>query len=1002
MSDSDGDDKTGVFKFQKTRFVEKKLQVQMPSGKIYGPYARLEVLTFIQKKKIRGEEKILLEGETSWRPIASDTEFYDAILVVLSGKNLNLDAHIRDSSAFIDSKEKPKHSKSGTRTEQLDRQEDPEFSEKTRITNSPLKTNPARDSSANSFPEGPEDFLAPAAFGEVPGFNLPPPLKGNASNKKSREPKKATNFLKTALIIALLVMGSMLLLKKSKPKRPVQNTAPSSLEHALQVTSAPNYTRILRNQLGKLSIESMTLPVGVQKSEGWNHEVPEYTLNGIKLISKIKKSLELKVSDESLKSSFWVQLSSDFQLLGIRVQVVDIKLGQKIESIGKKIQKDLDEKKLISADEKILIDAYRAHSLGDWLRVETLAKQSTQPILKWLLEDSLWWSSWGNKEKNPLPFPKYLEKDPELDISTRIRQAFRAKDSNILGWLQHLANVEPASPLLWLSSAELSWRNSKTVQVQSTYRDFTIGIGSLVLYPPSIQLAYWGEFSEFLKNFARVETHSRALKNIELLSKGGIGSAPKGAWWDLEDPGLLAREIADDILAKSKHETLSDRDRAALMVLGSSLVEGTPYLFVVGQHLALAQKWNEAEKLFRQMIALAPQEEDGYFGLVWSLAEQFRFVEAEDAFDEMVSRTKDAKFYLRTEGLLHYLGRDYEEAHRLLSEAIDRNPNDSWAHYFKASAFEVTKDYYKCVQAGNLANLHAKGELSLFVESLLAKCQVYGSIGTQKTLGKLGDLVDRHPQDVHLRVLLVELLQYSSLPQDALERVNEGLEKLPYSPDMHIAAGDLLFARSNYPKALEYYTAAARLDPNSADGWIKIAKVMEQEQKYLLAAQNYVSASKAQPDYPEIYLFAARAFDKAGKVDEAAKYYSEEIEYRPESIAPFVEAAEFLLKNNAPQKVPELYQQFKGGYENDPRALIRLAQAYFVMGDVDSAKSYASRAVAQAQDDPQMNLKLAVILDGAGEYGLAKRYYFKYLELSPAASDADSLREKLGRPPYSN
>jgi len=41
-------------------------------------------------------------------------------------------------------------------------------------------------------------------------------------------------------------------------------------------------------------------------------------------------------------------------------------------------------------------------------------------------------------------------------------------------------------------------------------------------------------------------------------------------------------------------------------------------------------------------------------------------------------------------------------------------------------------------------------------------------------------------------------------------------------------------------------------------------------------------------------------------------------------------------------------------------------------------------------------------LEGAGDYGLAKRYYLKYLELSPAASGEESLREKIGRPPFSN
>ncbi len=991
MSSSDGDDKTGVFKADRTRVVLKKLQVQMPSGKIYGPYSRFEIFTFIQKKKIRGEEKILVEGETVWRPIASDTEFFDAIHDVLSGKSIDLKSKKQEESIFSDSNDKTKVSRSGTQTEAFSAGENTEFLERTRITQSPRK----------AYQSKPEEAEAPQVSTKAPNVSAPANPKPEQQDEAPTPPKKSPSLL--LLLIVVGVIAAIFFVDSPNKRERVQPKAGDSSLAALEIRSAPNYTRMLRTQLAGLKLRSLDLAPGV-KAGGSTvvDDVPEFVLNGVKLVARVRESLKHVGTDESGYANFWIQLSSDLQLLGIRIQVVDLELGRQVEQVGVKLQKQLDEKQLIGAESKILIDAYRAHSLGDWGKVETLSRQSSSATLKWILEDAIWWASWSESIEQPLPAPTYLKRGAELDISTRVRQAYRAKDSSVLVWLQQLAKTEATSPLLWLTSAELSWRSSANVQVQSTYRDFTVGIGSLVLYPPSIQLAYWAEFARFLERFARAETHARALKNIELLTKGGIGSLKPGQWWHLDDPGLLARDIADGILDKSRKEILSDRDRAALFVLGNALSPGNDYLFIVGQHYCLQEKWPQAETLFRQMIALDPKDENGYFGLIWSLAEQFRFAEAEDSFDLMASRTTDARNYLRTEGMLHFLARDYVEAHRLLSEAIDRNPNDVWAYYFKAQTYEVKKEFFECVKTGNLARLRAKSELKIFVEILLAKCQVYGAIGIQKALQNLLVLSKENPQNINLRVLIVDLFFYAGLPGEALKQVNIGLEKFPYSPEIHIAAGDLLFKRANYRESLEYYTAAARLDSTSADGWIRIAKVMEEEERFLLAAQNYVAAARAQPDYPEIYLFAARSFDRAGKVDEAAKYYGLEIEYRPESITPFVEAAEFLLRNNSPQKIPDLYQQFKGGYENDPRALILLAQAYSVMGDISAAKSYASRAAAQAPNDPQMNYKLAVILEGAGDYGLAKRYYLKYLELSPAASGEESLREKIGRPPFSN
>ena len=984
--DSGNSDKTGVFKVEHTRVVEKTIQVQMPSGKIYGPYSRFEVLTFIEKKKIRGEEKILLEGETGWRAIASDTEFFDAIHQVLAGKKLNLKKKSKTESVFSDTNDNTKVSNVGTRTEYLDKSEKTAVVEHTRIT-SPLDEEKNPEPYKTTYPEN-NNVMAPPKSQAKPTREK----KTKAKPKKSGLPRLLL-FVVTAgvLVVAFLPDKS-----KKKP-----GSSSEGGESALYSAAAPNYTRALLTQLRGLHIEKVNIPANVTRSATLVG-VPGFTLNGLKLISKVKLAVKNQATDLTQKASFWIQLSSDLQLLGVRVQVLSFKEGSRIGNVGKYIQEQLSKKNLISAEEKILIEAFIAHSTGDWEKVETLSRQLSRPIMTWLLEDSIWWSSWAEGKNNPLPNVASLRRDPELDISSKVRQNYRGKSGEILGWLQQLAKTEATSPLLWHSSAELSWRSSKNVQVQSTYRDFTIGLASLALYPPSIQLIYWTEFSRFLQSYARAETHSRALKNIDLLGAGNLVNAKPGTWWDIDSEGLLAREIADDILEKSKKEILSDRDRAALLVLGNSLSNGGIYLFEVGKYLLLAEKWKEAETLFRQMKLLNPRDEGAYFGLVWSLAKQFKFAEAQDTFDLMLSQIGNSKNYLRIQGMLHFLARDYAEAHSLLAEAIQRNPNDAWAHFFKAQAYEVNKNYYECIKSGNLAKLHAKGEFVLFVASVLARCQVYGNIGTQKTLKGFVEVVRKNPENISLRVLLVELLQFAGLPHEALKWMNEGLVKFPYSKDIHIAAGDLLFERGRYKQSLEYFTAAARLDSESADGWVRIAQVMEKEDKYLSAAQNYVTASRTQPDYPEIYLFAARAFDKAKKVDQAAKYYALEIEYRPEGITPFIEAAEFLLRNNAPQKIPELYRNFKGGYENDPRALIRLAQAYQIMGEVNTAKGYASRAVAQAPNDPHMNYKLAVILDAAGEYGLAKSYYLKYLKLSPAARDAGSLRSKLASPPYSN
>jgi hypothetical protein len=117
MSGSDRDDKTGIFKRKRTRVFEKRIQVQMPSGKIYGPYTRDEVLGFIESKRIRGEEKILYEGDVLWKAIGTDPEFFDAIQAIISGKKYKrAEPEAEEVSGFPDQDEKTRASVRGTQT----------------------------------------------------------------------------------------------------------------------------------------------------------------------------------------------------------------------------------------------------------------------------------------------------------------------------------------------------------------------------------------------------------------------------------------------------------------------------------------------------------------------------------------------------------------------------------------------------------------------------------------------------------------------------------------------------------------------------------------------------------------------------------------------------------------------------------------------------------------------------------------------------------------------
>jgi tetratricopeptide (TPR) repeat protein len=991
MSGSDRDDKTGVFKNLETRVSEKLVQVQMSSGKIYGPYARDEVLNFIESKKIRGEEKILFEGETLWRPIATEPEFFDAIHAILSGKPIKRKPKpSSESFSAIDDRDKTRASGSpkGTQTEFLVQGT---HQDKTRFT----------DSGGESAPPIWTPPIVHTPTPETPG-TLPTTQTKSAESKSGprQTPKKSAGGL---VLVVLAVVGVGIYLTQNSKN--AKDATPEASSYSFEALTARIYARPLSLALKELRVPlNEVIPADVQKTNLLPGFV--YSLNARRTVARLNASFDNRAQPEAKTSSYWAQRSIDLQLLGLGVQVVNLRAGEALLRQGQVLWKELEARKFINEGDKNLWELLRAHALGDWESVNKLAALVTSTHGAWIDSDAVWWASWQKGVKRS---PPALSGDGDfagdLEVIQKIRLAYFSDDPQMSTWLLQLASIEPESPYLWFSSAQIHWRKSQNVQVQNAYRDFIIGLGSLSLYPPSLQIAYWTQFADFLRSYARAETHKHSEDNLGLLRNGDIGfkDGKTPLWWDLGDEGLIAKDIADEILARSSKGMLNARDRAALEVLGSNLNEGSRYLFVVGTHLAFEGQWTEALHVFKEILLRDPRNVDGLFGKVWALAKLFRFSEAQDTYKELVRASLGSTGHLRSKALIHFLGREYIEAHRIFNDYLKQDPTDGWAHYFRAETFLAQDSFLSCIKSANLAKLHSKGELQFRAEQLFYRCRVKGGVGIRDSLDSIARLIKDNPDNLPLRISYIELLNESHLYVDAVRVLDDSLRLFPFSAKLKIAGGNLYDSQGNPGRAIDNYTQAARLDPSLADPWVRVGKSLQKQDKFIEAAKNFETAARIQPTYPEIYLFAARAYDQAGRIEEAAYNYTKEIELRPAAVGTFVEAAEFLLKNNAPQKIPELYRQFQsGGFEEDPRALTRLAIAYNVMGNIENAKSFASRAVAGNPDNPYANLILADILDRAGDYNLAKRYYESYLKLMPLAQDASSLRERLSKPPYTN
>jgi tetratricopeptide (TPR) repeat protein len=267
-------------------------------------------------------------------------------------------------------------------------------------------------------------------------------------------------------------------------------------------------------------------------------------------------------------------------------------------------------------------------------------------------------------------------------------------------------------------------------------------------------------------------------------------------------------------------------------------------------------------------------------------------------------------------------------------------------------------------------------------------------------LAELKAWVAKEPTNLPLLLTYIDALANTDLMKEALTQAREGLTRFSRSYELRLKLGELYERSRDYDRAVAFYSRATKDRPDSAEPWVRIGQVFEIQKRYLDAAKNFETASRIEPTFPEVWLLAARAYNNAGNIKEAATMYTREIEERPAVLNTFIEASEFLLKNNAPQEVPNLFRKFTADFQDDPRVLTRLSQAYLAMSEWDKAQQTAATALARNPNLPEPNRVLGFVYEQQGQYEMSQRYFEKYLELLPQAADADEIRSKLSNPPF--
>jgi predicted Zn-dependent protease len=315
------------------------------------------------------------------------------------------------------------------------------------------------------------------------------------------------------------------------------------------------------------------------------------------------------------------------------------------------------------------------------------------------------------------------------------------------------------------------------------------------------------------------------------------------------------------------------------------------------------ERWNDAERLYRNAVRLHPDWKEGWWYLGTILYDHDRYAEAGTAlrrFTVLDPKIAPAWAFL---GLCEFETRKYEEALAHLEEAIrlglDRNTQlGVVARYHLAllrtregefeGALEILirfaeegNDKPEFVEAAGLAGLRkpllppelqsAERELVLRVGRAVMDTGARRAADAQKDFE---NLVAGYPQMPNLHYLFGSYLLTSD-PDAGLAQLKKELEISPgHVPALEQIAFEYL-KRGDAAAALPYARNAVAADPRSVVAHIALGRALIESGDVGNGIRELQFSKKLAPENPQIRIALASAYAKAGRRAEAAQERAE-------------------------------------------------------------------------------------------------------------------------------
>lgn len=407
------------------------------------------------------------------------------------------------------------------------------------------------------------------------------------------------------------------------------------------------------------------------------------------------------------------------------------------------------------------------------------------------------------------------------------------------------------------------------------------------------------------------------------------------------------------------------------------------------------QAFQEAGKLLRRTVELAPEHWLAHHNLALIYTQQGQYALAEDAYQKSLKQAPETdlpNIYRNQAYSLYLMGR-LENAENVCQKGLALDPGNLDLRQLQASLAYEQNRYAE-----------ARDGFASLLEQVADPLPLYHHLGLcQHQLGAYAQAIE-----LYLRVLAVQEtpdvhhalgLAYQG-QRNHLKAIRHLYRALALEP-LHVRSlqslGQVFSEQRDYTQALKWFRKLTEVEPGNMEAWIQTGFALDNLGQLNDAIGAYRQALQLEQNNLSLYLILGLACSRAGQLEEALQVYQQALTRLPEEagevyylmglaqlnsgeIRPAIRAFEKSLQHpsrnqrealihlgglylqcDEPVSAIRCYRRLIADDMQNASAYVWLAQAYAARGDKKRFRKYCQMALKIRKDDPEVLYQIAVL-----------------------------------------